>query len=297
MKNHYYIGIHTLFLVIATFFSSCEKDLLHEEQYKKVIYLKSKDQNFSIFPHRMNDSLTTGYVTVGAGGTRPLDEDIIVTLALDEELLADYNYRNFGENINAYFRLVDPTRYSVLNYDVVLKKGNPASVAVMAIEIDVNGLSPDSTYIIPFRIASVSGGHEVNKEKQTILYQLRLENDYSNMASNSYKMRGERQEEGKAASKITAVKQVLPLAYNKIRMFPENIASSTVKKTIEDRAIVVETAADYSVRIKPYKNIEIENLGESKYNPETREFILNYQYRIPEQSKWIRVKEILSRVE
>ena len=52
-------------------FISCEMNLMEVEHYKKVIYLKSGDSNIADYPHAMNDSVTTGYIIVGSGGSMP----------------------------------------------------------------------------------------------------------------------------------------------------------------------------------------------------------------------------------
>lgn len=283
--------------LFAPVFTSCEDDLLNEEHYKKVIYLKSGDNNIFTYSHAMNDSITRGYMTVGSGGSMPLDNDVVVTLKLDTAAFNDYNYRLFDLETDKYARLLDSTRYTLPSFDVVIRAGEPAATAFFPIEVDANGLSPDSVYMVPLRIASASG-LEINPEKDLILYQLILENQYSSNASRSYRLKGTKQKDGGALSNISvAAKTVLPLARNRVRLFPEVITQSTKLSDIENKSIVLIVDKDNTVRVRPYKNIQIEQMDGCHYNPEQKTFKLFYRYKLPNESTWTTVVESLMRVE
>ncbi len=68
-------------------------------------------------------------------------------------------------------------------------------------------------------------------------------------------------------------------------------------KTIEDRAILLIINRDNTVRVKAFKNIEIEQLDGCKYDPEEKVFTINYRYRLPGEVKWTAIMEMLSRIE
>lgn len=278
---------------------SCEEDWLNKEHYKKVIYLKSGDNNIFSHPHLMNDSITTGYVTVGSGGSMPLDNDAYISIITDEEViekLNSYNYRYFGNEIGKYAQLLSRERYVLPSYDIVLKAGDASATTYVPIEVDVNGLSPDSTYMLPLRIES-TGDYEVNTEKDFVFYKIELENAYSSTKSRMYKMRGSQQIEGEASSNITTNKTLVPLARNQVRMFPENITSSTDLETIKNSTIILTINDDNTIRIKPYWNIQIEQLENCVYDPEEKKFTINYKYLLPNASKWVTVSEMLTRIE
>ncbi len=290
---------YLLIAVAFISFISCEEDLLNEEHYKKIIYLKSGDNNIFSYPHLMNDSLTTGYIAAGSGGSMPLDKDLAVTIVTDSvalEHLNSYNFRYFGSEYGKYARLLSAGRYLLPSYDAIIKAGEPSATAFVPIEIDVNGLSPDTTYILPFRISD-SKGYDINTEKDFVLYKIDLENAYSSVKSRTYKMRGSKQMEGGMSSNITTNKTVLPLAKNQIRLFPENLSVSADLNVIRNSAIVLIIHEDNSVRIKPYGNIEIEQLEDCAYDPEEKKFTINYKYRRPSDSEWTTVHETLTRIE
>lgn len=278
------------------FFISCEKDLLNTEHYKAVIYMKSGDNNIFAYPHAMNDSISTGYITIGCGGSMPLKEDVLVNVELDTEQLDLYNYRQYGNELNKHAKLLSHNRYTIPSTNIIIKAGDVGAATFFPIEVDANGLSPDTAYIIPIRIKSASD-YEVNPDKNHVLYKIDLENAYSSSVSNMYKMRGTKHPEGGTKSNITTNKKLVPISGSTVRLFPENLSGSTNLKTIEDRAILLIVNSDKTVRVKSYKNIEIEQLGECKYDPEEKVFTINYRYRLPGEVRWTTIMEMLSRIE
>ena len=277
-------------------FASCEKNLLQIEQYKPVIFLKSGDNNILHFPHSLNDSISTGYITAGSGGSMPLTKDAKIRIQLDSALLNQYNYRNFGQEFEKYAKLLPSNCYVIPYLEQVIRAGDLNAVAFFPIEIDANRLSPDSTYMIPMKIASADG-LEIREERNFVFYQVDLMNAYAAPGSDIYKMHGTKRPEQGGKSSITGNKKVVPLTRNKIRLFPENVLSSTCLQTIQDQCIVLAVQEDNSVLIRPYKNIQVEGLDGCSYDPGKKIFRIHYRYRLPGETKWITVFETLTRVE
>lgn len=287
--------ITILALALLSLFS-CERDLINEEQYKAVIYLKSDDNNITQYPHMMNDSISTGYITAGSGGSMPLTKDVMVGIEVDAKILEEYNYRNFGEEYGKYVRLL-PQDCFVLPYTkMAIKAGNPASTVYFPLEVDANRLSPDSTYMLPVKIVSTDGV-EVNTDKEFVLYRVALMNRYTSPTSDYYKMRGIRLDEAGIKSNITTNKRLVPLSRNRVRLFPETIIASTDMKVIQDRTIVLIIQEDNTVLVRPFKNITVEQQEDCSYDPEEMSFTLNYRYHLPGSTDWITVQETLTRIE
>ncbi len=289
MKTILYVLV---LLLIAT---SCERKFLEEEQYQKVIYLLSSDNNIFKYSHAVNDSLTRGYLTVGSGGTQPLDKDVKVALELDVDFLDAYNYRNFDLEYDKYAKLLDASRYVLPSYDIVLHKGEPNATTFFPIEVDANGLSPDTTYIVPLRIKS-SSDYTINTDKENVLYQIELKNKYTESGKSSYSMKGSRQEEGGILSPITATKVLTPISRNRVRMFPENQLSSKKIEDIENQTLLIIIDDDNTVRLRPYKNIIVEQLENNRYSDKNETFYLNYRYKLKAGDQWIYITETLKRV-
>jgi hypothetical protein len=275
--------------------TSCERDLINEEHYRKIIYLKSGDNNICSFTHAMNDSVTEGFVTVGSAGSMPLEKDVFVTLEQDVSLLEEYNYRNFDSETE-YARLLDSSRYTLPSYTAVLKAGEPSATAFLPVEADVNRLSPDTVYMIPLRIKSAQD-YEINPEKAFVLYRIDLENKYSSPGRRTYRAKISRTDASGKTSVIPTDKDLIPLAHNQLRMFPESDMNSTAPGDINSKAAVIVVNGDNTVRVRPYGSIIVEQLGDCSYDAELKVFELNYRYRLSHGQDWITIHETLTRIE
>lgn len=275
--------------------ASCEENLLEKEQYQKIIYLQSGDDNIFEYPHAVNDSVTRGYLTVGSGGTMPLEQPVTVTLELDSAGLNTYNQRRFDIEYDKYARFLDASRFVLPSYEVVLRANDPNATTFFPIEVDANGLSPDTVYIVPLKITSVSAW-EINQDKASVLYKIALMNKYSEPGKTSYTMKGTKQVAGGIVSAITNTKDVVPLSKNRVRIFPENLQVSTKLEDIENKTITIIVDEDNSIRIRPFKNVLVEQNGESWYDEKDEVFHLSYRYKLPDAEKWNYIEETLTRV-
>lgn len=276
--------------------AACEDNLLEEEQYQKIIYLQSGDDNIFEYSHAVNDSITRGYLTVGSGGTMPLEESVTVTLELDSAGLNQYNQRRFDIEYEKYAHFLDASRFVLPSYEVVLKANEPNATTFFPIEVDANGLSPDTVYMVPLKIKSVSN-YEVNQEKASVLYKIALMNKYSEPGKTSYAMKGTKQVEGGIVSAITNTKDIVPLGKNRVRIFPENLQVSTKLEDIENKTITVIVDEDNFIRIRPFKNVIVENVDKSWYDEKEEIFHLSYRYKLPGDEKWSYIEETLTRVQ
>lgn len=276
--------------------ASCEDNLLEEEQYQKIIYLQSGDDNIFEYSHAVNDSITRGYLTVGSGGTMPLEHNVTVTLELDSAGLNVYNQRRFDIEYDKYAKFLDASRFVLPSYEIVLRANDANATTFFPIEVDANGLSPDTVYIVPLKIKSVSD-YEVNLEKASVLYKIALKNKYSEPGKTSYAMKGTKQIAGGTLSAITNTKDVIPLSKNRVRIFPENLQVSSNLEDIENKTITITVNEDNSIRVRPYKNVQAENVGRNWYDDKDEVFNLSYRYRLPGEDKWNYIEETLTRVQ
>ena len=134
--------------------------------------------------------------------------------------------------------------------------------------------------------------YEINADKNTILYQVLLKNDYASQAEDDlYAMRGI------LDSAVTAGnKRMFPLSRNKVRLIAGNESYEPDVDKINETAIVLEVTSDNRVLISPYKNIEVTQIdGDPDYpNTFTTEesfgrtynvFLLSYEYTIGDDEK------------
>ncbi len=90
---------------------------------------------------------------------------------------------------------------------------------------------------------------------------------------------------------IAASKQFLPLDSNMVRVFPTTVPMLNELEHIDNKAMVLKIAKDNTVTILPYKNLEIESLDNSYYDPKEKKFYLNYRVKLDDE--WNTVAEVL----
>ncbi|MDE5982499.1 MAG: DUF1735 domain-containing protein, partial [Duncaniella sp.] len=74
-----------------------EDDQFKGELYKKVIYVLSDDDLIFQSEHALGEE-STGYLTLYCGGTEHISQDVTVEMEPDDDLLYEYNYKNFDLN-------------------------------------------------------------------------------------------------------------------------------------------------------------------------------------------------------
>ena len=188
--------IITMFAIVAATTSSCNRDeLFTREHYKAVIAVKSEG-NFNVYAQEHDlakvdaNGFTDGFISANIGGSLPTDHPVKLSIVTDEDLLHSYNQRNFGTEGFRYARFVANNRYEIGNMSINIPAGERNGR--MNIRIRPSGLSPDSLYLIPFRVDNCSA-YELNIKKSTVLYQVQLKNFWSTTRSiPNYSHRGTR---------------------------------------------------------------------------------------------------------
>ncbi len=296
-------------LLLTSLWACSQDDLFTKEQYKKVVFLLSQDNKSFPVVHNLNEKTSTGYVTIYVGGTVAIEQDVTVTLGADDTLLDEYNKSNFDIDSTKFARILSPDRYKIENYTVTLKVGSENPYVLMPIQVTPEGLSPDSTYFIPLRIISVSN-YEINEEKDNVLYQVVLENDYAEQANQTLVfMKGTKHEEtAEIPVKVATNKRLYPLTKSSVRLNAgmEN-STNTVNEdlykkfgmimTISDEKLVdTEGQAYQPLSLTAYRSnlIQIEQLGHTEddisQNPQeanryltdaygVTRYFLSYRYR------------------
>lgn len=301
IRNLYFISV----LLLPLLFSSCdENEQFRGELYKKVIYLLSSDDYTFETEHMLGES-TTGYVTVYCGGTEHIKDDVTVILEPDPDGLFEYNYMYFDIDETRYAKELDPSKYTIDSYQTVLHASSEDNYSLLPISVRPDGLSPDSIYLIPLRIKSVSE-YEINPDKQRVLYRVILKNKYATMASTTYyQVTGtETRHMGNddAASGISVTRIFAPLSKNQVRCFAGTNTynpSNVTKSEIDDKAMTLTINDDKSITITPYANLEVEMIGGSDDNYCSTNnrgllvFNLHYQYKSVSngESIWIEMVE------
>lgn len=320
MNNNRNIFINKMLacLIFAISITACDQEsIFTDEQYKKVIYLASDDDHIFKAVHMLDDKISRGYFSIGCGGSNYIDQDVSIELEPDTILFDKYNKSNFDIDTAKYAVLLDKSRYTIPSLSATLTTDNRDAYVKLPIDINLLGLSPDTTYFVPMSIKNVSH-YEVNPDKYSVLYRVYMKNDYAEQqVTTYYTSKFDKTEEGDISRPGSASKIAHPLTKDKIRIFAgsQNFKADTAD--IRKWAMVVQIDKQTKlVSLSSYASIEIEQVGEPSENRYFEDHMmgtiykrlfLHYRYRTLEKealdsepaqwSKWITVKESLRRLE
>jgi len=99
---------------------------------------------------------------------------------------------NFGTDDYKYARILSPNRYEIVdpNRTITIPAGERSGI--MPINFKLEGLSPDSTYFIPFKTENCSA-YELNLDKSAVLYRVHFKNFWASTKNTTeYSHRGYR---------------------------------------------------------------------------------------------------------
>ena len=180
-----YKNIIMIFTLVAIVFSACNRDEIFErEMYKARVALKGDmSGGFNIFEQehdfdKADGGWTKGFISANVGGSLPTTEPIELTIREDMDLLNEYNQTNFGTDDYKYARLLSPDRYSYTTSKMAITIAAGARGGTLPMKFRLEGLSPDSTYLIPFKVEKCSA-YELNLDKSTVLYRTHFRNFWS----------------------------------------------------------------------------------------------------------------------
>ena len=280
-RNHY------LFACAILCLSACKRDEVFEkEQYKNVFALVSESDNVSRKLHDLEENDSTGYISASMGWTNPTGRDVRIQLEEDPSLIEDLNVASFDVDVSSYHPRMPSDRYDIETLSLVIPAGEIAGS--IPIRIRPQGLSPDSAYLIALKVVSFDT-YEVNPEKSYVLYRVRTRNRWAvGDGSTSYNMRG-RLQLGASEIEVPGTKPMAPVNANEVRIMAGNELYESKITTLRKGAIVLEINPDYTVKIKPYANLDVsqidgdtgfpniffvENDGFKTY----KTFLLHYRY-------------------
>ena len=178
-------NIIMFFTLIVMTLSACNRDeIFQREMYKVRVSVNGNTTGgYNIFEQEHDfdkadeDGWTSGFISANAGGSLPTTEAIVLTIAEDMDLLNSYNLTNFGTDDYKYARMLSADRYNIVNNSTITIPAHERG-GIMPIRFRLEGLSPDSTYFVPFKVEKCSA-YELNLDKSTVLYRTHFKNFWS----------------------------------------------------------------------------------------------------------------------
>jgi hypothetical protein len=284
MKNN--INRYLIACVILCL-SACDRDgVFEKEQYKNVFGLVSESDNVSRKLHDLEQVESTGYISVSMGGTNPTTRDVHIQLEEDLSLLEDYNVASFDVDASSYNPRMPVDRYDIETLSLVIPAGE--TTGKIPIRIRPQGLSPDSAYFIALRIVSFDT-YELNPDKSYVLYRVRTINRWAvGDGTTNYNMRG-RLRLGTSEIEVPGTKNMAPISANEVRIMAGNELYESKIVTLRKGAMVLEINPDYTIKIRPYANLDVTQIDGDPDFPNIffveddgfktyKTFLLHYRY-------------------
>ncbi|MDR1415371.1 MAG: DUF4361 domain-containing protein [Odoribacteraceae bacterium] len=309
-------NITSLACALALCCAGCSnKDFYDKEMYHPVLYMLSEGtQKVYTVVLPFNQTNPTAYFSVGCGGSMPNPEEVTIVMEPDTLLFDRFNRSNYDIDTAKYARLLSPDRYDIPSYTVTMPANSPDQYVKVPIRVNHQGLSPDSIYLVPLAIKSVSR-YEVNPDKANMLFRVAVENDYAEQVALTLYLQRGTITTGATVTPVNASKIVNPLSADEIRVFAGNAVQSnaTTLADIIKYAITLKINPDNTVTFTPYGTIEVEPLTTfANYNryyiaidleteKKIQSFDLHYRYRTLTSanpvtwSAWSEVRETLQR--
>lgn len=170
-------NIIQIIVITVIALNSCNRDeVFDREQYKTTVSIISSgaynisEQAFQytdIEAAEAKEEWIKGFISVNTGGALETTKDIILEFVVDESLVTNYNNNIYYTDSYKYAQVLSRDRYQIEDYSVVIPAGQRQTNVEIFMRLE--GLTNDTVYFIPLRIAS-SSSYELNQNKATVLY-------------------------------------------------------------------------------------------------------------------------------
>ncbi len=259
-----WIGAMACALTLLGAMVACEEDMFNKELYIKIFGLLCDDDNIFEMVHSFGEEGSERFVSVICGGTKPLEEDVTITIEIDGDSLLDvYNEREFALDTTKFAKILDASRYNIPSFVGVMEANSSEQYLRFPITVKMDGLSPDTIYFIPLRLASVSSGDTINEAIRSILYRPTMKNDYAEQ-STAYTSKGYSRSlslsgglTNGAAVDIGVEKLLYPISENQVRLTISNYKSvdsnsNADLSSIQSYSVVITIEDGVVTDIQPY---------------------------------------------
>ncbi len=266
MMKNYKITLSGLMLLLLMACSDANVDF--GEQYKKTLYIvKSRDMLYSE-ECKFGEEKNSISFAVYCAGTEPIKSDITVKLRVVPEALDSLNrMRALGNPLYVDKVLLPDANYTLEDPTVTIKAGH--QYAVLNVPFKSTGLDPDKQYVLPLKIVSNSGNFDVNRELNTMIYEIKMINGYSGEFSGSSM---------ELPKTIRSVQPILKAMSESVLRMPIHTLQSDVTFLQTNFMLLTVANDSTTVTITPWKDSNVRDLGGSTYDRVKRRFDLHYTF-------------------
>ncbi len=160
-------------------------DNLPDEQFEKYVILTRSGFQERSLDYAVDGIITTD-ISASVSGTAIIDQDVQVSIKIDEEALAQYNFDKFREDLPLYYTLLPEDTYEMEGKVITIKAGD--EYGLLPVKIDLSKLDKLKNYILPVTIISTSNYSVGNPQYTTLLMSVVLKNGFSGVYSGTANM-------------------------------------------------------------------------------------------------------------
>jgi hypothetical protein len=158
--------------------TACDVDApLDKDMYPQVVYIVGAADRIVYRDLDIGKTTDTLSVSVAISGSRPLSQDVTVTVDEDPDAIEWYNSRELSAEQTHYRKLADDI-YSYPQEQVTVKAGSV--YATYPIHVNPASLHCDSLYMLALRLTSTTA-YELAEEDTVALVRISLMNAYSGL--------------------------------------------------------------------------------------------------------------------
>lgn len=288
MKRIYFNKIMKGVAAAAVLFgaASCSDDLDYE-LFTKYTYLMNNGWQENIEMEINEDNTVDLPVYFGVNGTTGNNKDISLTLAVDEDTLADYNFDKNKYDEESYYLLLPEDCYAFDKTVYTIPAGSLNAGGVC--KIDLNKLREHNIYaeyVLPIKIAT-SEGEPVGPSKYTkALYFLNLKNEYSGIYSGN----GNMKQIGTSYTTQATGKQLYAISRKECYLYAGNVDRTTTGRSsfilnlhFNDDGTIKLTALNDAIELKEisgtYNFKFYENTSDTRKLVMMTTLYLKYEYK------------------
>lgn len=303
-------------------FASCDTYDFEQEQYKNEVSLLSN--NSMVYDRQVAELKSEGdtiYLIATLSGSQKSTEPFKVGLVESDSLFDAFNKSNFDIEVHRYARKLPQECYTLSSTEMSIPTGeSKVKFPILLQNLDL--LSPDSIYLLNYKIDPLKTKH-FNDEKKEVLLRVYKENEFSTTERNIFYNYTSSYVITPGTPVITRrptnANQVFPLTENSVRMIAGDESMGEYKTALErinGRSITITVGNQIpqnplarSVNIEPFKDLDVVQLTPlGVYNntfliniistPDGRntyykEFRLHYKYRLAPTDRYKEVQAIL----
>lgn len=320
MKNIIKIVLVSIF---GFAFAACNSYDFDQEQYKNEVYLLSNSEMiYDRQVAKLKENGDTIYLVAGLSGTRSSNETFKVVLIEADSLFNAFNKSNFDIEKHRYARLLPEECYTIPSLESQILPGEFQTKFPIYLH-NLDKLSPDSIYLLDYKLDSVKTD-AFNAKKKEVLLRIYMENEFATTKTNTFYNYTSSyitmlSKDSEVTRRPTSANQVFPLGQDSVRMLAgdenfgdykdalDNINKMSIKVTVGEKT--PQNPSARFVKIDPYRSLDVLQLppigiynntylintistpdGRSTYY---KEFRLHYKYRMDSSQPYKEVKAIL----